>query len=277
MVDIYGIVNKLLRTRGNVIRVRFSVGNRLYEAYVPDDKRWGSIKDILLNREYEYIPLFSIEDIRGFTVIDAGAHVGLYSLVVSDYARRVISIEPHPVNYRLLEINKIINNVEAMTTLNAAVVGAKSGSVKLCEGSHSGGSSIVMRSSSRRYQVQQITLKEIIENYVTSDRVLLKMDIERAEFEVFKTTDPNLLRSIERIVMEVHLRYGSLDIIVDKLRSAGFTVRYFHSPLIAKTWSQRIRVQNMTGLKILRSAIYSVAKLGRLKDVDLVILFAWKE
>ena len=276
MVNIYTIVNKLLRTRGNVIKVRFSVGNKLYEAYVPDDERWGSIKDILLNREYEYVPLFSIENLKGFTVIDVGAHVGLYSLVVSDYARRIISIEPHPVNYRLLEINRIVNNIEAMTTLNVAVVGTKANSVKLCEGCHSGGSSIVIESSSRCYQIQAITLNELIENYVANSRVLLKMDIEGAEFNVFKTIDLDLLRSIERIVMEIHLRYGSLDIIVDKLKSAGFTVSYFYPPLIAKEAKPPIRVQNMAWLKILRSAIYSIAKLGKLKDRDLVILFAWR-
>lgn len=104
MVNIYNIANKLLRARGNVIKIRFDVGNKTYEAYVPDDECWGSMKDILLNREYEYIPLFSIENLKGFTVIDVGAHVGLYSLVVSNYAHSIVSIEPHPVNYRLLEI-----------------------------------------------------------------------------------------------------------------------------------------------------------------------------
>jgi len=79
-LEVYRAVNKLLRARGNIVRVRFSVGNKLYEAYVPDDQYWVAIKDILLNREYEYIPLFTIEELKGFTIIDIGAHVGLYSL-----------------------------------------------------------------------------------------------------------------------------------------------------------------------------------------------------
>lgn len=164
-----------------------------------------------------------------------------------------------------------------MTTLNVAVVGRKSDSAKLCEGGHSGSSSIVIESSSRCYQVQAITLNELIENYAANNRVLLKMDIEGAEFDAFKSIDLNPLRSVERIVMEVHLRHGSLDIIVDKLRSADFTVRYFHPPLIAKDAKPPIRVQNMTRLKILRSAIYSITKLCRLRDRDLVILFAWRQ
>jgi len=92
-LEVYRAVNKLLRARGNIIRVKFSVGNKLYEAYVPDDQYWVAIKDILLNREYEYIPLFTIEKLKGFTIIDIGAHVGLYSLVVSSFASKVVSIE----------------------------------------------------------------------------------------------------------------------------------------------------------------------------------------
>jgi len=177
----------------------------------------------------------------------------------------------------LLEINKIINNVEAITALNAAIVGRKSkDSVKLCEGDHSAGSSIVIESPLRCYQVPAMTLNELFENQAVSGRALLKIDIEGAEFDIFKTIDPNLLRSAELIVMEVHLRHGSLDIIVDKLKSAGFAIEYFHPPLTAKDAKPPIRVQGMTGLRILRSTIYSVAKLSRLRDRDLVILFAWR-
>lgn len=272
MVNIYNIITKFL-AKGNIIKVRFSVGNRLYEAYCPDDEYWGSVKDILLNREYEYISLFNIENLRGFTVIDVGAHVGLYSLAVSNYASRIISIEPHPVNYKLLEINRIINNVE-MATLNVAVNGVKMMG-KLCEGDHSGGSSIMIESSSRCYPVQVIALNDLIENYAANNRVLLKIDIEGAEFSIFKSIDR--IDSVEYIVMEVHLRLGPLDFIVDKLRSAGFTVRYFHPPLIARDAKPSIKVQNMVRLKFLRSGIYSMSKLGKLRNKDLAILFAWRQ
>lgn len=183
-------------------------------------------------------------------------------------------MEPHPVNYRLLEINKIVNNVENVLTLNVADVGAKTDSIKLCESAHSAGSSI-MKSSSRCYQVRAVTLDELIENYA-NNRTLLKMDVEGAEFDIFKSVDPKILAPIERIIMEVHLSYGSPDIIIDKLRSAGFSMRYFHPPLVAKNAIPPINVQDLIGLKLLRFAVYSVAKLSNLKDRNLMILFAWK-
>lgn len=155
-------------------------------------------------------------------------------MVVSNYAHRVISVEPHPINYKLLKINKIANNVEGMLTLNAAIVGTKTDRTKLCESTHSGGSSIMIESPSKCYRIQTKHLNELIESYTGNDKVLLKMNIEGAEFDIFKSVDPNLLRSVERIVMEVHLRYGSLNIIVNKLKSAGFSVKYFYPPLTAK-------------------------------------------
>jgi len=274
------IVNRFLKVRGNIVKIRFSIANKLYEAYVPDDTYWVAVKDILLNREYEYLPELHIENLKGFTVIDVGAHVGLYSLIVSRYAHKVISIEPHPVNFKLLEINKILNGLENVETLNAAVVGRKGVEyVNLYEGDHSGGHSIVgKKNSSRLYRVPAITLSEIIERYVRrdGDRVLIKMDIEGAEFDVFKWLERDSLNAVERLVMEVHLKHGSLDVIADKLRSAGFNVKWFHPPLIAKDAKPQIKVRNIIGLKVLRVAIYFITKLCNLRDRDLVVLFAWK-
>jgi hypothetical protein len=45
-MNVYDAINKLLRAKGNIIKVRFSVGDKPYEAYVPDDEYWGSIKDV---------------------------------------------------------------------------------------------------------------------------------------------------------------------------------------------------------------------------------------
>jgi len=275
-VNIYNIVNKFLGVRKNIVKIRFSIGDRLYEAYVPDDEYWGSIKDILLNREYEHISLFSIENLKGFTVIDVGAHVGLYSLAVSGYAYRVISIEPHPINYRLLEINRIMNDIEQMIALNVAVVGVKCDNVKLYAGDHSGGHSIAIKSSSKWYRVQALTLDDIIKNYATDDKVLLKVDIEGAEFEVFKSIDLNTLKNIRRIVMEIHLGHGSLDTIVNKLKEAGFTTKYFYPPLITRDAKPPIKVYDLTRLKTLRFVIYSLTSLYGLKDRDLIILYAWR-
>ena len=40
--DILKVINRL---KGDIIKVKFSVGEQCYEALVPDDEYWGSIKD----------------------------------------------------------------------------------------------------------------------------------------------------------------------------------------------------------------------------------------
>jgi len=278
--EVLKVINRLLGAKGNIVKVKFSVEARNYEVFTPDDQYWVSIKDILLNREYEYLPMFHIENLKGKVVIDAGAHVGLYSLIVAIYAKKVISIEPHPVNYRLLEINRVINNAWNVIPINAAIVGTYvlKQNVKLYESTHSGGATIVTRASSKCYNVPATTLTRIVEEYVDQDdSITLKIDVEGAEFDVFKHLDPALLKRIETLVAEIHLNYGNIDTIIEKLKSVGFQIKYFHPPLITKNARPRIKVEDLLKLKILRSVIYSIASIGRLKDRDLVILFAWQE
>ncbi len=118
MVDLLSLSaslsNCILRCKGNIVRVNFEVDGKGFEVFVPDDQLFGAVKDILLNRVYEYLPDFELTNFNGEVIIDAGAHVGLFSLIASVFAKKVISIEPHPINLSLLRINKLINNVGNM-------------------------------------------------------------------------------------------------------------------------------------------------------------------
>ncbi len=84
-----------------------------------------------------------------------------------------------------------------------------------------------------------------------NDKNIGSNEYKEADFKVLKLINLNLLMHIERIIMEVHLKLGSLDIIAGKLRSTGFTVEVLHPSLIAKGVKFPIKIQNMIGLKIL--------------------------
>ncbi len=275
-LEFYKIMNRIFRLKGNIIKIKFSVEEKSLQAYVPVDELWGSIKDILLNRIYEYIPNFQINNLKGFTVIDAGAHVGLYSLIVANYAEKVLSIEPHPINYRLLKINKAVNHKKNIETINAAIVGEKYDVITLFENEHSGGSSIFPKKPMKFYEVNSITLGQIVDNCIDSDKVLLKMDIEGAEFGVFETIDKRTLRNIQLMVMELHLNYGSMLKLINTLKSAKFKVIYFYPPLLTKNVKTRIKVKDLTFLKILRLISHSMTQLLDVRDRRLVILYAWR-
>jgi len=159
-------MNKLCGgNNGKIIKVKFSVEDRDFECYVYDDGYWGILKEMFLNRGYEYLPEFELKNFENGIIVDAGAHVGIFSLTASTFAKEVISIEAHPVNYRLLEINKIKNNCLNIIPINKALVGKEDQKIRIYEGDHSGGHSILERSRNKNYKVSTITLKGIIENY----------------------------------------------------------------------------------------------------------------
>lgn len=152
MFDVIRVMNRVLRVKGNLDKINFVVDGRMFEAFVPDDQYFIAIKDILLNREYEYIPEFELLNFKGKRVVDAGAHVGLYSLVASVFAKEVISIEPHPLNFRILEINKMVNKAENISTLNKALWFEKT-TLELHEGTHTGAHSILQNSPGKGYHL----------------------------------------------------------------------------------------------------------------------------
>jgi tRNA G37 N-methylase Trm5 len=61
----------------------------------------------------------------GDVVVDIGAHVGLFSILIakSHPGVRVIAVEPDPVNFRNLCENVARNNVSNIVTENLAVTG----------------------------------------------------------------------------------------------------------------------------------------------------------
>jgi FkbM family methyltransferase len=200
------VVRLTFKPRSKLVRVKFSVGGKRFTAYVPDDNIWGAIKDVLLNREYEFLPEFELCNFTGGVIVDAGAHVGLFSLVASAFAGKVIAIEPSRINYHLLMLNLLTNNIGNVVPVNKALYHYR-GKLKLFEGGHSGAHSLI-GNSSRFEEVETITLEEIIDSYGSID--LLKIDIEGAEFEIFNHIDLETLNRVKMIADEIHLQHATL-------------------------------------------------------------------
>lgn len=66
---------------------------------------------------WQYLESLKQDDV----FVDVGAHIGLYSIYVARFkACKVIAIEPHPENYKLLVSNMRLNNLENIIALNIA-------------------------------------------------------------------------------------------------------------------------------------------------------------
>jgi hypothetical protein len=74
------------------------------------------------------------------------------------------------------------------------------------------------------------SVSEILARYDIKSVSFLKMDIEGAEFPVFRCSYP-WLGAVENIAMEVHAHAGNPDEIIDLLKLAGFAVTASDSDL----------------------------------------------
>lgn len=266
-------VNKILNLKGMITKIRFNVDGKIFEAFVFDDEIYGAVKDILLNREYEYLPNFELINFKGKKILDAGSNVGLFSLVASKFAKKIIAVEPHPKNYELLQTNINNNNVKNIKTLNTALWHKKC-KIKLYEKMHSGSHSIFPSPDSRYYEVSTTTINEIINRFGDID--LLKMDIEGSEFEIFKKMNKTVLKHISYIVAEVHSYGGDVGQIIKFLENNGFETQTFYPPIIKKSFGYKIEVEDLVKMKIVRWCIYTISSLARMKDKERIILFAKK-
>jgi len=143
---------------------------------------------------------------RPGTVVDIGAHIGLFSVFAARklHARRIISVEPDPANFELLSKNISANHVEGATLLNVAIAD-ESGERRIYNNpSNSGGHSFYARGASSRPAIA-VSLTELFKSSGVSECSLLKMDCEGAEMEILENAPDELLTTISAISLEYHL------------------------------------------------------------------------
>jgi FkbM family methyltransferase len=195
---------------GDLVRIAF--GENV--ALMPDDAVVGLCRELILQRIYmpagHSVP-------RGL-VIDAGAHVGVYSLMVAGSAERVIALEPDPVNYRVLELNLALNETRTRTAVNAALW-THGGEVQFHRAPYTEGGAV---GNDGGVTVAAVTLDDLVAGNPSVD--VLKLDVEGAEFDVLAAA--RCLDQIETIMAELHFHDPAMkERLVDVLTERGFNVR----------------------------------------------------
>jgi len=198
---------------GGLSEIEFLSNGTRFRAYLPSSEVWGSAKDVLLFNEYELMPSFSLPSLKGGTVVDVGAQVGLYSLKVSTYAKEVVSVEPSIWKSSLLRTNVARNSVNNIEVRQEAIWSSK-GAVKFTDGGAGMVSSLVGVSTG--YDVKTTTLDDIVESVGHVD--LLKMDVEGAEYESLLSAKSETLKSIDRIVAEIHVFRSDHEFLLEKIQ-----------------------------------------------------------
>jgi FkbM family methyltransferase len=127
--------------------------------------------------------------------IDVGAHIGYYTCLAGHLGRRVIAVEPCPTNLRYLHANLLANGFEGVEVV-PRVVAALTGVTELY--GFGGGASIIRGWKSGTVlasrSVPTTTLDALLSDRLEGDCLLIKIDVEGAEYGVLAGARETLAR-----------------------------------------------------------------------------------
>lgn len=134
--------------------------------------------------------------------IDVGSYIGRYTLIGARVGWRVISIEPHPKNYKLLVKNIKLNGYGKLVKPVNVALSDINGEGELFLGSDPVGSSIVY-SDERSVKVILKTLDSLLSEFGIEKVDLIKIDVEGAEMRVLNGGEKTL-HKVEKCIVEAH-------------------------------------------------------------------------
>lgn len=162
----------------------------------------------LANYEPELIRTFCKLLREGMTVVDVGAHIGIYSLIASrrvGASGKVIAVEASPANAELLRRHLKINGCANVDVIDAAV-GDRADQITFiyrpdATDPSAFANSIAYDIFGRRARIQMMTLDDICKSVSPA---LLKIDIEGAELLAMRGAAGLLTRHRPTLVIAVH-------------------------------------------------------------------------
>jgi len=180
------------------------------------------LKEMWIDRLYDQF-LIGREDM---TIYDIGANIGLFSMLVAPYAKKIYAVEPQKDNFESLVKNLDFNGWSKVQPINKAVTNSGE-KVKLYLSPNQTAHNIItpMTQEGKFEEIDSITIEELIKEPAD----LVKLDVEGAEFEIlcgkhFKAVAPN----IKVIIGEMH-DWANRNFFQIKwaLQENGFRVKMF--------------------------------------------------
>jgi FkbM family methyltransferase len=165
------------------------------------------------------------------TVVDLGAHSGLFALRVAADAGRIVCVEPAPENLALLRRHVSENGLEARVAVVAAAVHGAHADLELVRGGDPYAHAVRERESeSTLPAVRGLTLAGLFEEHAVRRCALLKLDCEGSEFSILEEAGAATLRACKRIRLEFHAANApeAPARLRRHLESHGFLVERFH-------------------------------------------------
>lgn len=156
-------------------------------------------KKIKKGRFYEkkFLDYIASQDLRG-VYVDVGANIGNHSVYFGLFTKadKVISFEPHPEIFKILQTNIKNNKLQKTTSTHNAALGEKTGkcSLEIAPTDEIGGSRVV-----KGNEIDQWKLDRFVDEEIT----LIKVDVEGYEEFVIKGADKVLTKHKPELFLEL--------------------------------------------------------------------------
>ena len=139
------------------------------------------------------------------TVIDVGAHIGLFSLHTSQICKngKIYAFEPMIENYDILKSNIQLNNFSNIKAENCAISNSSSKITIYQNNDESGHSKFI--ETNNPIEVNSKSLNEIFNDEKIEKCDLLKLDCEGSEYEIIDSLEDKNFEKIEKMIIEYHL------------------------------------------------------------------------
>lgn len=174
---------------------------------------------------------------KGDVVIDAGANIGVFSVLLAMLSPecRVLAFEPFAENFEFLKSNLESFAPNEVRAYQAALSKESGKSEVISVGNRSQDHRLKLVDSSSNektvHEVAVYSLQDVIEAANSPVIHLFKCDIEGSEFDLLEDATDEQLRMVERFAIEYHnhLRTGTADFLRKKL-STTHRVEQFPAP-----------------------------------------------
>lgn len=167
--------------------------------------------DLIQKEMSTYKSLFKINFQPDDVILDLGANLGIISIILSKKFpfTKIYSYEASPINFQNLIKNIKDNNCNNITPFNLAVWSTTNDTIEIATSpTNSGGSSIYYKEEFiNKYPVstvKTISLEDILFQNNIKNCKLLKIDVEGAEYKIFKQFPEEKLNVIKNIGIEYH-------------------------------------------------------------------------
>jgi len=146
--------------------------------------------------EWNVYQAFS-EEIYNENILDIGGHYGMFNLFCNEYnPKQIITVEANPNNFAKLLANT--KNIRSLKAINAAVTTNTGDFITI---SNDGCQSQVNKGN---ISVSTVSLTDVVNWFPDNEDIVLKMDIEGAEYPLFFNSPSFIFRRFKRIYIELH-------------------------------------------------------------------------